>query len=194
MSEKIKDIKNKILEKINSGQIYMKPKWFFVVRFIFRLVFAFIAFFAVLYIVSFTALLFKEKGHVDLFGFGPQGMHLFINTIPWLLMFAFLVLMVLLEILVRKFSFVYKKPLLYSLFLLIFTVLLASFTLMKIDRDFRFARFGEHPEVPFFGPMHKYYRGDFDKRPMNRKMYKEDGFMKNRDFAPMFPPDEIFYR
>jgi hypothetical protein len=194
MSEKIKDIKNKILEKINSSQIYMKPKWFFIVRFIFRLVFAFIVFFAVLYIVSFTALLFKEKGPVDLFGFGPQGMHLFISTIPWLLMFAFLVLVVLLEILVRKFSFIYKKPLLYSLFLLIFTVLLASFTLMKIDRDFRFARFGERPEVPFFGPMHKYYRGDFDKRPMNRKMYKDDGFMRNRDFAPMFPPDEIFYR
>ncbi len=194
MNEKIKSIKEKVIEKINSGQIYMKPKWFFVVRFVFRIISAFIVFFAILYILSFVVLVFKEKGPIDVLGMGTKGVHIFISTMPWLLMFAFLVLLIVLEFLVRKFAFVYKKPLLYSIFALVFVVLLASFALVKIDRDFKFARFGERPEVPFFGPINKHYRGEYDNRPMNKRIYKNKEFMEDKMFRREMPPDEIFFR
>ncbi len=182
MEQKIKNIKQAIIDCVDTGTVSMKPKWVFVLKSVLRLTAIFVVFLTIIYFISFIGLIVQEKALFDLFDLGPRGMKEFLFAIPWLIVLFSLFLLFLLEVLASKFSFVYGKPVFYSLLLLIFCVLLIGFVLYKIDKQFHFARFGEKPNAPVFGPMHKYYRGEFEKRPF----YKELRRQNKKDFI-FFP-------
>lgn len=181
MEQKIKNIKQAIIDCVDTGTVSMKPKWFFVLKSILRISAIFVVFLTTIYFISFIGLIVQEKALFDLFHLGPKGMKEFLFAIPWLIVLFSLFLLFLLEVLASKFSFVYGKPIFYSLLLLIVCVLLIGFVLYKIDKQFHFARFGEKPNAPVFGPMHKYYRGDYEKRPFYRE-YKELRRQNKKDF------------
>lgn len=176
MTEQIKKIEEKITDLIEQGKIKMKPRWYFVLKSILKILFFIVGFLIVLYFSSFLVLVFKEK---VAFG-GYPGSFLawskFIFSLPWLIFLFSLGMLLVLEILVRKYSFVYKKPIAYTLFVLVFFVVLFSFVMAKIDRQNRIPRWGEDPRVPVFGPMHRYYRGDIQKIDFkNRPMMRPEG-------------------
>jgi glucan phosphoethanolaminetransferase (alkaline phosphatase superfamily) len=160
MSEQIKKIEEKITALIEQGQIKMKPRWYFVLKSILKVMLIIVSFLIVLYFSSFIVLVFKEKlalvGDPDSFVAWGR----FIFSLPWLIFLFSLGMLVILEILVRKYSFVYQRPIAYTLFALVFLVVLMSFVMHKIDRQSRVPRFGEDKEIIIFTPMHKYYRGD----------------------------------
>ena len=106
-------------------------------------------------------------------GIRPHGVRTFMLAVPWLLIFMSISLLLVLEVLTNKFEFVYKRPLAYSLFALVVLVLGVGFVVHKIDREFRFARFGEKPDMPLLGPIHKYYRGEFEQRPYVRGLHRQ---------------------
>ncbi len=167
MTEQIKKIEDKITALIEEGKIKMKPRWYFVLKSILKILFIVVSFLIVLYFASFMVLVSREK----LAFAGNPGSFLawskFIFSLPWLIFMFALGMLVVLEILVRKYSFVYKKPIAYTLFIFIFLVVLFSFVMSKIDRQSRIPRWGEDPRVPVFGPMHRYYRGDVKARPVH---------------------------
>lgn len=174
MEQKIKNIKQKIIDCVDTGTVSMKPKWFFVLKSILRISAIFLVFLTIIYFISFIGLIIQEKALFDLFDLGPRGMKEFLFAIPWFIVLISLFLLFLLEVLASKFSFVYEKPIFYSLLLLMFCVLLICFVLYKIDKQFSFARFGERPNAPVFGPMHKYYRGEFEKRPFYKELKRQN--------------------
>ena len=182
MEQKIQNIKEKILGYVKEGKVAMKPKWYFILRSILRIVVILIIFLIIIYFVSFFSLVLSERETLRALDLRPKGIREFLFAIPWLIVFLSLIMLAVLEFLVNKFSFVYKRPLVYSLFAIICFVLLTGFALSKIDRQYMFARFGEKPEVPIFGPMHKFYRGELDKRPFNKDFEKnlKKGFMMPR--------------
>lgn len=186
MEQKIKNIKEKILNYVNSNEVSIKPKWHFIFKLIFKIIAILIVFLAIVYFISFSNLVIYEKESLGLLNMRNFG-H-FVFTLPWLILFLSLVLLIVLEFLIRKFSFVYKKPLIYSLFGLIFIVLVIGFALNRIDNQFRFARFGERPEMPILGPMHQHFRGTFGQRYFDRKPPRN--FEKNF-MMPMMPRQEI---
>lgn len=190
MEEKLQNIKDKILSYINHGEVKMKPKSYFVLRSILQGLSILIVFIAILYLASFVSLIMKEK---DVLSFKPHELRSFLLGIPWMIVFLSLILLIVLEVLTRKFAFVYKKPIAYSLFATIVLVLVIGLILNKIDREFRFARFGEDPRAPILGPMHKYYRGEFDNRPFVKKFYKNKQRFENIDFRdlPLSPREFI---
>lgn len=187
MEEKINNIKEKILNFIHKDEVKMKPRGYFIFKSILQIVSVFLVFIATLYLASFISLILKEKEVFKTFGIRPNELSHFIYAVPWMIVFLSLVLLVVLEILTRKFAFVYKKPVAYSLFAIIILVLSIGFLLNKIDREFRFARFGEG-KAPILGPMHKYYRGEFEERPFVKKFYK---FQDRRIKDPNFDFDEF---
>lgn len=124
-------IKDKILEKIKKGEVKMKPKIYFVLRailfagiFILFLIFAF-------FFLSFIHFYLISSGIWYLPKFGFEGFFVLLKSLPWFLIILALGLILILEILSRKFSFSFKKPVLFSLFGIILIVFLGSFLFIK---------------------------------------------------------------
>lgn len=172
MEQKIKDLKQNIVSYIENHKVSMKPRWHFVLLALLRAITAFVVFISVVYLISFTTLIMREHELFKIFEVSPRSVHGFMLGVPWVLVLLSLALLIVLEVLTRKFEFVYKRPMVYSLFALIALVLGAGLVVYRIDREFRFARFGEKPDMPILGPVHKYYRGEFEDRPYVRGMHK----------------------
>jgi glucan phosphoethanolaminetransferase (alkaline phosphatase superfamily) len=171
MEQKIKNVREKILNYINSEEIHMHSKWYFIFKYILNIFLIFIAFLSLLYFISFILLIIYERRIFDVLNVSKSGFHSFMTSVPWFLIFLVFVVIIILEILIRKYSFVYKRPFIYTFFGIILVVLLIGFLIHKIDAQFRFARFGEKPDFPIIGPMHKFFRGDLEKRPFNNREF-----------------------
>lgn len=167
MSEEIKKIEDKIKSLIEEGRVKMKPKWFFILKSILNISFIMIVFLVVLYFSSFLSFVMRERLAL---GFHPHmvGWVKFLFGVPWLIVLLALIALLVLEILVRKYSFVYRRPLAYTVFFSIFIMIIITMILPKIDKRERLPRLGEDPRIPVFGPMHKFYRNDFNEREFKK--------------------------
>jgi hypothetical protein len=116
------DIKNKILDKIKSGQVSMKPKAYFVVTMIAFVALSLLVLVTTIFLISYTLFSVIVSGHLLLLGFGLRGMEAFIILFPWFALLLDIVLLVLLDWLVRRFRFGYNRPIVF--FFLGMTVLL----------------------------------------------------------------------
>ena len=164
-------IKN-IEEKIREGKVKMKPKWFFVFKGIIMISFVFILLLSAIYLGNFILLIFHEhRTVVDSLGLNPFDVRKlldFIKLIPIILVALILLFVFSSYRLIKDYAFIYRKNFVYVIFallILVFAVVI-NFHLF-LDRDFRFAKFGERGEIPFLQDVHKYYRPDFMPREMN---------------------------
>ena len=126
-----KAIKEKILEKIKSGGVKMKPKIYFVLK-SFLITGGILLFFVfLLFLVSLIHFHLRASGLWYLPRFGSHGLGIYFKSLPWFLILFCLILVFVLEIFSRKFSFVWKRPLIYSLLAIIFILLIGTFILEK---------------------------------------------------------------
>ncbi len=110
-----KNINDRIFEKIKNGQVKMRPKLYFVLK---SLIFALgivLASILVLFLFSFIVFCLKLGGIWFLPKFGFRGLGIFFISFPWFLILLALFLIFLLEIIAKKYSFVYKRPIIFSL-------------------------------------------------------------------------------
>lgn len=180
MTEQIKKIEDKVKSLIQEGKIKMKPRWFFVLKSILKILFIVVLFLILVYFISFANFIVNER--IVLNG-GPEygGWAKFLFGIPWLIIFLSFVMLFLLEVLVRKYSFVYRRPLVYSLFFIVFLIFIMGFMLIKLDKRKNVPRFGEDKNIPLFTPMHKYYRKEYKDF---RHLEKSKNLNKINDFKP----------
>lgn len=130
--EQYKSIKDTILSKIDSKEISMRTKKYFVGKTV-----ALIALVSAVLIVSaglFNFIFFSIRihSHGYLLSFGPQGFSLFLMLFPWWMLVLDAALIVILEWLIRKFRFGYKVPVLYLLLVLLGVAALLGFTTDRI--------------------------------------------------------------
>lgn len=126
-----KEFKEKILEKIKKGEVKMKPKIYFVLKTIlFAGIFGLFLIFS-FFFLSFIHFHLISSGIWYLPKFGIEGFFVFLKSLPWFLMILAIFLILILEILSRKFSFSFKRPILISLLTIIFIVFLGSFLFTK---------------------------------------------------------------
>jgi hypothetical protein len=121
-----KDLKYLILEKIKTGQTKMKPKWHFILKTGLLILGLVIAVLTLLYLASFVLFILRQTGAWFLPTFGLHGIFVFLISLPWLLILIGIIFVVLLELLVRRYSFGWRKPLLYPLIAIIFFVTASS--------------------------------------------------------------------
>lgn len=126
-----KDIKNYILDKIKRGDIKKIPKFIFDLKKILWASFAFIIFLIILFLGSFILFVLQFSGLMSLPNFGIFGFQLLMGNFPWILLSLFLILILVLEALVSRYKFSYKKPLIYSFLIVIAVVSCASFFAWK---------------------------------------------------------------
>ena len=115
------NIQDKILKKIKEGHVHMRPRFYFVSRFIITIIVAVLSLIVSVFVISFIFFSIQESGEQFLLGFGGKGIITFFSLFPWTLLVLDIVFLFLLEWLIRGFKFVYRMSFL-SIFIIIFVI------------------------------------------------------------------------
>jgi hypothetical protein len=151
-----KSVLSVLSDKIKSGQIHMRPRFYFVLKTILIVFGAVLACLLILFLVSFIAFSLHANGLWLLPGFGFRGLGLFFNYLPWILILMALALIVILEVLAERFSFVWRRPIIYSLLAIILVVFLGSFLINRTPLHPGLLLRAREGNLPLGGPI---YRG-----------------------------------
>lgn len=108
------NIRDRIMSAAKSGELKMRPKWHFVLRAALWSAGIAIAVLAALYFASLFLFISRETGIWMAPVFGWRGIFVFLASVPWMIILLVLVFVLTLEILVRRYGFAYRLPLLYS--------------------------------------------------------------------------------
>ncbi len=149
-------IGDKVLNKIKSGEIKMKPKIHFILRAVLLILSTLILALFIICLVSFIIFSLRSSGILFLPKFGFPGIRIFFSSLPWLLILIAVILIILLEIFTKRFTFVYRRPILYSLLAIIFIVILGSFIINKTPFHSNLFWRAQEGRLPAIG---KLYRG-----------------------------------
>ncbi len=120
------EIKTNVLERIRRGEVHMRPKAYFVARAALLIVSALLALATTVFIVSFVLFSVRQSGVIFLLGFGGQGLLTFLTIIPWWLLLLAFACLIVLELLVRRFRFGYRVPVLEVMLVSFVAVLLVA--------------------------------------------------------------------
>ncbi len=148
-------ITGKVLEKIKSGRVKMRPKAHFVLKTALAALGFILIILFVLYLISFIVFTLRMSGIWFAPGFGFYGIKIFLVSLPWILISIAIILILILEILVKHFSFAYRRPILYSILGIITLALLGSFIIGQTRIHPRFFQQAQERNLPVAG---KFYR------------------------------------
>ncbi len=133
-----------IIEKIKKGEIKMRPKWHFILKTLLVILGAVVACLFALFLVSF--IFFSVRG--------ARGPLPALFALPWILVFLSVILIVVLELLVRYFSFGYRRPILYTVLGIIIVVMLGSMLISRTRMHYFFLEREERGEFPIMRPLY----------------------------------------
>lgn len=123
------DIKKAVLDKIKSKNIKPHSKFYFTFKNALTVATIAIIFLVLLFITSFVFFALKTSELWFLPIFGIKGIGILLANFPWILVLIIVILTALLEILANRFNFVFFRPLLYSILIIVFVVITFGFFL-----------------------------------------------------------------
>ncbi len=176
--EQLNNIKKHIVEKIEQGEVLMRPRWHFVLKTMLAVAGVLLVFLGVLYFLSFIVFVLRETGLWFVPAFGLSGFSLLLFSLPWLLLLVSGICFIVLEVFVRKYSFAYRKPVLYSVLALLLLVVLGSIFLSRIEFHERLWGSMRERHVPFLDSFYRGYAMPHTKRvhPVVVASTTEQGF------------------
>lgn len=124
-------LKNKVLTAIKNGEVAMRPKWHFVLKAILGILGVVMVLMVLLYLSSFIMFELRETGILFIPVFGMHGISRFLISLPWVLISILIIFVIVLEMLVRHYSFAYRRPLLYSALGIVFIVVIGAIGLAR---------------------------------------------------------------
>lgn len=149
-------IREKVLEIIKNGKVTMKPKWHFIFRTSLAVIGGMIIILVLLYLISFVIFILHQTGVWFMPVFGSEGWHELFNSLPWILVILSITFIIVLEILVRHYSFGYGQPLFYSAIGIIAIVIAGGIIIACTPLHNRLFKYAEENKLPFAGG---FYRG-----------------------------------
>lgn len=150
-----KSISENVFSEIKKNRIEMRPKLYFVIKSILFIGFLILLLVFLLYLGSLTIFVLRANNIFDFQGMGYYAFRSIILSFPWYLVFSSVVLIILVEIFSNKFRFVYRNPLIYSLFVIIVLVLAGSFFVEKSSVHQYFFNLSQREKLPIMGRMYK---------------------------------------
>lgn len=142
-----------MLAAITSGRVTMRPRWHFVLRAMLLALGVVLCALAVLYLGSFIAFTLRQTGVLFAPGFGPHGWFTFFRSLPWFLIGVAILFLAVLEVLVRRYAFAHREPLLYVTIGILAVVIGGSVFIVPLQRAaFRAAR---RDGAPFPGQFYR---------------------------------------
>lgn len=126
----------------------MRPRWHFILISALVAVGALFVLLSLFYMVSLSVFFLHDSGAWLIPSFGGRGWFSFLRSIPWLLVFLIVVFAVLLEVLVRRYAFVYRKSLLLSAAIIVVIIFLGGFLIAATPFHRQMAFYADHNELP----------------------------------------------
>lgn len=123
------NLKDRLLKDIRSGDVAMRPKFYFTLKVAALVVGVLAAVVITVFIFNFILFTIRINSQDALLGFGPRGWEAFMRFFPWHLLVLDIALVVGLQWLLRQFKFGYKIPVLYLLAGLLVAAIAAGFVL-----------------------------------------------------------------
>jgi len=117
-----KAVEDRVIGAIKSGEVKMRASWYFWLQRSLIVASVLVLLLSVLYLVSFIIFILHETGAWFGIYLGVSGWAVFFHAVPWSLILVSLALILILDILLSRYPFIYKYPLLYSLLGLIVIV------------------------------------------------------------------------
>jgi hypothetical protein len=188
MNTKHSAIAHSIVEKIKKGEATMRPRWHFVLRALLSGLGVVILLLSLLYLASFIIFVLRETGVLFVPSFGLRGVGVFLFALPWFLMFITLVFVFVLEVLVRRYAFAYRKPLLYSVSGIMLLVVFGGMFLTFMGFHQGFAHYAKERRVPMAGAFYKSFEHSLHDNvfPGTIILLTDDGFhMRDREEAEL---------
>lgn len=103
-----------LLRVIRERGVSMRPKWHFTLENFLAAIGAAFLLVGAVFVASFIVFSLRKSGALDMLGFGLLGWYEFFFVLPWWFIFFALLALLLLEGVLRKFSFAYQLPILYT--------------------------------------------------------------------------------
>lgn len=162
-----KTIKSAVLDKILKGDVTARSKSYFILKNGLLILTIVIISSFILFATSFIMFALQESKMWYLPMFGLKGFKVLLGNFPWILTLLVILFIVVLEILVNRYGFAYRRPLLYSALGIVFIVVAISF-LVK--------------QTPLHGAI--YNQIERGRLPMARSLYEGYAKPNVKDFHP----------
>jgi hypothetical protein len=152
-----KNLQERLLSKIRSGELTMRPRAYFVLKVAALVVVALCALVASVFICNFIFFTLRLNGQESLLA-RPGGLLLFLRFFPWELLLLDILCILVLERLLKHFSFGWRSPVLYLALALLALVVSAGFALDRGTRfNDEFLNRADHDVLPPpFGELYEY--------------------------------------
>ncbi len=145
------NLQQNILEKIKAGEISMRSKKYFMAHLILLIVLAVLVLLTSSFLISFILFSIHVSGRFFLLGFGWRGFIVFFMTFPWLMLFVDAIFIGLLELLLKRFKFGYRAPLVYTLGGVVVVTLLAGIVINQTPLHNKIYRLDQRGPLPVIG-------------------------------------------
>ena len=142
------DFKDKVMQAIQKRGVAMRPRWHFFLVSALVVAGVLILVVALLYITSLALFFMRESGGWYAPVFGGRGWFILLHSAPLLLIILVALFAILLEILVRQYSFTYRAPLTVSLGGIILLVFFGGFVLAQTSFHHRMEFEAHHGHLP----------------------------------------------
>ena len=152
-------LRTDIMNAIRKGGVHMRPRWHFVALSAFAIVGIVLVALTLLYVASLAVFFMRDSGAWFVPAFGAAGWFELLRSLPWLLILLLAVFVVLLQILVQRYSFVYQKPLIASVLGVVLLVAAGGFLSGRTPLHRELFRHARHHELPF--PLGLWYQAPF---------------------------------
>jgi hypothetical protein len=159
MNDMHTDIHDAIMRRIRDGKASMRPRWHFLLLSTLTALGVIIAFLALLFAVSLVLFFLRESGTLYLPGLGSRGWWDLLRSLPFSILVLLLLFVLVLEVLVRRYAFVYKKPLLASVLSIFVLVLVGGFVIAQTPLHGTLVMLARHDRLP--PPLDSLYRPPF---------------------------------
>ncbi len=182
------NLEERLFAAIKDGQVKMTPRWHFLLHTIFLSVGGVILILTLLYIASFIIFMLGRTGISSVPGFGLRGWYAFLVSLPWLLIGLSVLFIILLEALVQRTAFAYRRPVLYTTFGLVIIVLVGGFLVAATPLHRGLADFAEKGRFPIGGKLYRSYANPKIRNIHHGKINQmlPDGFLLGGRYAETF--------
>jgi len=181
--ENEKEIKEEIIEDIKCGSVKMCPKWHFFARNALFLLATILILLAVLMLVSFTVFSLHQTGAWSCSVFSASGLFMFIKYLPWLVVMVSATLIIALLAVLRHYSLVSQKPLIFSLLGILLVATAGGIATAPLHQA-PFQR-AENNNLPFVGPIYMNYSRQMPEETSRGIIYRmaTSGFAIKTDYG-----------
>lgn len=149
----------KALSEIESGKVKMRPKWYFLGQTALLVVGTMLLAFVMLFLASFVVFMMRQTGIWFIPAFGISKFGLLLRSLPWILIILVIIFAVILEFLVKQYSFGYRRPLLYSALGIIIIAIAGGIFLEMTPLHRMLYASARNNHLPFGGGIYQHYGG-----------------------------------